>query len=1759
MSAPTLTAPSDDKDSVISPRDYIRRETLERIDHFLAKPKLRVYLDLKGMCERVSDSYRDRVVVELLQNAHDAHSHGASDGRIHIAFDSRDGEFGTLYVANDGHGFSRDNFDALCSPTRTTKSVNEAIGNKGIGFLSVFQVCSHPEVYSRSAPSSVGFDGYCFAFAADEMLVDFLDEEERGETATRVIANMPRLYLACPINALPDAVGQLADEGFATVIRLPLKSLDARQAVVKQLAALTAEEPPVQLFLSRIRELRISSEPDAEPAILGRDCEELGRAGDVRILRARCGVRAFIVAEKRIPEAKILDIIAQDIAAETLPDAWNDWTGDAVVSLAVAANGDPIEPRLYNFLPMGEGAHAPLSGYLDAPFFATLDRLRIQSGVALNAFLMEAAQALAVEGADLARTCLPREEARQAVLDLVLWSDHKEPMLAAIAERGAPLVPTIAKRGASSPWARLDQAKIWHGNAFLTAQFVARHAEFPIVDSEIGPARTQSLRTFVTGTDYLDCTADARAQIVEQVAASLPKPAQGISRWNQFYGALAELFRSDATALAGRKLLVNTRGALETTETTLPARGRKGKRRLSAMFLPPVRGSSGKGEHTAVKLPKAVQRRLAFVHEGLELATDSANSARKFLLQAGLVREHESREILRMLAAAIAEPGDTRDPETLRWEALKAMMRIVEIEDTADGVVAEINPQVPTREGWTRASQAYFARWPGTRGSDLEAFFDRARGLSAELDQGAGRLLRPWGDWRARPDERENWTTFLRKAGISDLLRPVVAFTGASPRDWPARLQEAIVQRTPLPPEHVVKWRQLMGNGWNVTNPQTVYSASAVLRLPGQRDFETIAPVAAPDYAKQLTRLLEAQPAVLRFTISRPHYPHAPNTRSWASPVAAFIHAAKWVPLADGNLASIEEAWLPGSEGKSPPPLLPLASLEFRQELARCPGAAEVLRQAGLAEFGAKRDAWRFLVAAGALITPGIHPADAERIMSAVQDAWLAADLDGNPPAGLRLVGRAGGQILSADPRDGNNVKFLIADGDDRQLLAASARADPATIVIDPPTARAREIAVYLAKHFPAAVKRASSIEASYESTGEPVDPNGSDPTIEEVFGDPVRQVIALALRYRCNFYRGNIEETLARLAAVRVRRLPALSLRVGDIVEPVPRFHERAILIGGSANPTVLYSEALASSDRLLVGLAPAIGAALGAQRTIGEPLLAFAAELGADPLSASYEDFAAVLNVPVEDVRGFLGAARASIGNLLRSLRPFVSYFAGPAEADRFVPGAGLVSEDDVAGALTTVAEHLPIRPQELLGRCRETKDLATIAAALQVDLAAFNQRLVDLGPPYQPVDLTERHTATLAAFLTRKEPQIRESLRQSFWPRFVAGENLGAYVEARATPRPVLPQDFGIRAIELTQAQMQDWLEGWMQEREAKLSPAMPPARDQLETVRDANTKRLRALAPALRTAILARAHEREPLIARWQSLFEAEGAIVAAANTGGWTDFDRLNDDQVTLWLQRSCLWPQGWPSLAALAITEEEQRLRSLQDERDRIAATTVPRQMQHGGGTFTFGVDALGSLADQISTLVSKNAALLATSSRTLQGEAPKLNLRPGGGGGSGGGSPNRMSDEERSLIGFFGETIAFAWLKQRYSAKRVIDERCWKSNYRQHVCGEAGDDSLGHDFEVVNGGTRWLFEVKSTTAAGPAPVQSLELGSTEFDCAEAYKADRRTRFRILYITNALHPEHARIFVLPNPRSRAGLTFFTDLRGGHRLHFPLSP
>ena len=263
-------------------------------------------------------------------------------------------------------------------------------------------------------------------------------------------------------------------------------------------------------------------------------------------------------------------------------------------------------------------------------------------------------------------------------------------------------------------------------------------------------------------------------------------------------------------------------------------------------------------------------------------------------------------------------------------------------------------------------------------------------------------------------------------------------------------------------------------------------------------------------------------------------------------------------------------------------------------------------------------------------------------------------------------------------------------------------------------------------------------------------------------------------------------------------------------------------------------------------------------------------------------------------------------------------------------------------------------------------------------------------------------------------------------------------------RDAARPKLPDGFGLHSIELPQSQLLEWLDAWLRGLGVTLIDTASARRDAIEVVREDNLRYLRELARAMRVAILCRADPADPLRAKFGDVPLAETALTTAATKSGWCDFDRLDEAAGLDWASRSDLWPSGWPKeLAQLNITEQERARVHQEDERARAAALRKRRVIEYSGGLFTVGVDSLANVSMEISSLVAGNTALLETSTRTVRGIAPRLvsgqnNTNRGGVGGVGAGP--RLTDEEREVIGFFGEVIVFNWLKRRFGQNRVVD-----------------------------------------------------------------------------------------------------------------------
>ena len=256
-------------------------------------------------------------------------------------------------VANDGDGFTQANFDALCSPTLTTKSVNEAIGNKGVGFLTSSKSRPTRKFIPAAPPLRPPSMASALPSRADETLRAFL--ERRGSAARpRRLLRACRLYLACPTPFFPAEVERLADEGFATVVRLPSRAMTPSP---RSNASWRCSAPRRHRCNCSYRASRSSTYRPIRPSG-DRIRTPLQGAGGARRHSYPQGRLRNTIIHRRGEDHSPFDSTRhhhRDIAAEALPEAWEEWTGDAVVSVAVAAIGDPLQPRLYNFLPMGKG------------------------------------------------------------------------------------------------------------------------------------------------------------------------------------------------------------------------------------------------------------------------------------------------------------------------------------------------------------------------------------------------------------------------------------------------------------------------------------------------------------------------------------------------------------------------------------------------------------------------------------------------------------------------------------------------------------------------------------------------------------------------------------------------------------------------------------------------------------------------------------------------------------------------------------------------------------------------------------------------------------------------------------------------------------------------------------------------------------------------------------------------------------------------------------------------------------------------------------------------------------------------------------------------------------------------------------------------------------------------------------------------------------------------------------------------------------
>jgi hypothetical protein len=244
-----------------SPQVIIRGKTSELIEAYRTTPTVhKLFRSIKKLTTQTSHEYGNRFLFELIQNAFDAHPESRRDGIIHIKLAHDEEAHGVLYVANGGEPFGEANFAAICQLGQSSKIPGEGIGNKGVGFRSVLQICKWPEVYSasRGDDSSDQFAGFCFGFADPEAIHSLVPDNDA--LCAGIVNDVSPYALPVVLTRQNPTVKEFSQQGFATVVRLPLKSEAALFAVEQQLGLLRNATAPVILFLDRLSKLVIEDQ-----------------------------------------------------------------------------------------------------------------------------------------------------------------------------------------------------------------------------------------------------------------------------------------------------------------------------------------------------------------------------------------------------------------------------------------------------------------------------------------------------------------------------------------------------------------------------------------------------------------------------------------------------------------------------------------------------------------------------------------------------------------------------------------------------------------------------------------------------------------------------------------------------------------------------------------------------------------------------------------------------------------------------------------------------------------------------------------------------------------------------------------------------------------------------------------------------------------------------------------------------------------------------------------------------------------------------------------------------------------------------------------------------------------------------------------------------------------------------------------------------------------------------------------------------------
>ncbi|QIO48174.1 DUF3883 domain-containing protein (plasmid) [Rhizobium leguminosarum bv. trifolii] len=934
-----------------------------------------VYAQNKSVAEHTAADYHGRFLIELVQNANDVHERGRHDGQIEVVLVEDEGDFGTLYVANFGKPFTHDNVVALSRIGMSTKPPGESIGNKGLGFRSVSHVCDAPEIYSQ-APEAIGasaFEGFCFTFARPEELSSRIDNPTVLAFAQ---SDLPMFFLPIALGTQPATISDYAARGFSSVIRLPLRDADSLQTARDEVAALDDETAPLLLFLDRLEKLDAKIRRRAgevSSAFTLERHEEAVASTPVNASIVTLSGTQWLLIRDHAPEILMQRAVGDGVKAKQLHSSWKDWSGVGEVGLAVPLDHEISSPRLYTFLPMGEGATAPFHGHLHGSFFPSSNRKALDAGVALNRLLLTQAVTraaasvrwLADRDAGGSHPALSSNARAKASADLLVWTnpssltaakspgEHLDLATLLAAEIGrlededfgsAPVIPCAVTLGGllAVGWRPAKEVRAsFEGSPTFDLSTVAKHGAAispPIAPllPELTPDRVNRLAAFLrhhAPNQFRDRLAPIEcARIAAKVASTLQAGRHpAITQWTAFYRDLPSFMKEGPEMLAGLPVILCDDGTVRAgradvqIDGVLPRvrrRRRKGEQVEPSLFFPPATRPAGENAEIPLeqlRVPAPLAAHFAFAANTLPWHGE-LRAAREFL-ERGQVSAYDGETVLSRISQVVNSGASVEEALAgLRW-AFTIWRRAQATRPIK--VDASYRLLVPTTDRMIHATDAVFSEsWPEELlGRRLNALFSAAPPDVADFTAYRKRLLAPTSH-RAFKGQSALWAEFLRGLGVGTGLRALALPTMPLTRAYEVT-NFSFANRLGLSEASTADWKRDVST-YNKESLSLTYStnykfANPLWHLPGQSDHERFSDDCREIYAGLVIEWLAgAGTELLGSDLRHEHYTN--DQYAWSTPAGAFIRSSAWLPAddpsSDGPVRSFyrpADVWVSGA------------------------------------------------------------------------------------------------------------------------------------------------------------------------------------------------------------------------------------------------------------------------------------------------------------------------------------------------------------------------------------------------------------------------------------------------------------------------------------------------------------------------------------------------------------------------------------------------------------------------------------------------------------------------------------------------------------------------------------------------------------------------------------------------------------------------------------------------------------------------------